>query len=148
MASSSSQLITERDEIRTFLSQPLIARLATCHPESLQPHVVPVWYEWDGEQIWISSFRSTRKIRELDQNPLISIVVDTDSPGRPAQAVVFEGAAELIRDPDLGLQRGLSIYTRYLGAEGAQGAEPQSWLHDPEHLLIRVKPKKVYTWGF
>ena len=125
-----------------------MARLATCDPQTLQPHVVPVWYEWDGEQIWISSFRSTRKIRELNKNPRVSIVVDTDSPGKPAQAVVFEGAAELIHDPELGVRRGNSIYTRYLGEEGAQQAEPQSWLHDAEHLLIRVKPTKVYAWGF
>ena len=30
------------------LSQPLIARLATADQNN-QPHVVPVWFGWDGE---------------------------------------------------------------------------------------------------
>jgi nitroimidazol reductase NimA-like FMN-containing flavoprotein (pyridoxamine 5'-phosphate oxidase superfamily) len=140
--------ITEKDEIKAFLNQPLMARIATADPSTLQPHTVPVWYEWDGDHIWISSFRSTRKVKEIRSNPLVSVVVDSDSPHEPAQAVLFEGSAELITDPQMGIPRGGSIYARYLGQEGALGAEPQSWLHDPEHLLIRVKPSKIYAWGF
>ena len=31
-------------------------------------HVVPVWFGWDGESIYISAFRSTRKVKELIRN--------------------------------------------------------------------------------
>ena len=140
--------ITEKKEVKTFLQQAHIARMATVDPGTLQPHVVPVWYEWDGETLWISSFRSTRKVKEIQKNSQISVVVDSDSPGEPARAVFFDGQAELISDAKEGLIRGGSIYTRYLGIEGALGAEPQSWLHDPEHLLIALKPRKIYAWGF
>jgi PPOX class probable F420-dependent enzyme len=137
-----------KGKIEEFLRKPLIAHLATCNPQTLQPHTVPVWFEWDGTQVWISTFRSTRKVREILANPLISVVVDSDSPGDPAIGVLFEGEAELLNDPAQGIERGGSIYARYLGVEGALAEEPQSWLHDPEHLLIRLEPKKVYTWGF
>ena len=60
--------------------------------------------------------------------------------------MVFEGSAELITDPVLGVERGTSIYTRYLGPQGVLAPEPQSWLHDPEHLLIRLKPQHMYLW--
>ncbi len=140
--------ITLQPEIREFLSSAHIARLATCDPDSLQPHVVPVWYEWDGNFIWISSFRSTRKVEEIKKNPQVSLVIDTDSKGEAAHAVLFEGRVELIDDPKIGVMRGLSIYSKYLGEDGAQAEEPQSWLHDPEHLLIKIKPQKVYAWGF
>lgn len=128
-----------------FLSQPLIARLATCNPDTLQPHVVPVWYEWDGRHVWVSSFGSTRKIREILKNSRVSIVVDTDPAAGDAHTVIFEGLAELIRDSEFGVQRGGQIYTRYLGVEGALAAEPQSWLHDPEHLLIKLTPTEIYA---
>jgi hypothetical protein len=97
--------------------------------------------------VWISSFRSTRKVREIDQNPLVSLVIDAPGAEGPAPGVVFEGIAELITDPTLGVERGTLIYTRYLGPQGVLAAEPQSWLHDPEHLLIRIVPRSVYTWG-
>jgi len=51
--------------IDEFLARPLLARLATADPATGQPHIVPLWYGWDGTSIWISAFRSTRKIREL-----------------------------------------------------------------------------------
>lgn len=124
-----------------------LARLATCNPANLQPHVVPVWYEWDGECIWISSFRSTRKVREIRQNPRVSLVIDAPGGEGPAPGVVFEGRAELITDPATGIERGARIYTRYLGPLGALEPEPQSWLHDPDHLLIRIIPERVYAWG-
>jgi PPOX class probable F420-dependent enzyme len=139
--------IANRPVVSDFLAGPHLARLATCNPQSLQPHVVPVWYEWDGESVWISSFRSTRKVREIGLNPRISLVVDDTDRDGAAPGVLFEGRAELITDPTLGVERGTRIYTRYLGPQGVLEAEPQSWLHDPEHLLIRLKPERVYAWG-
>ena len=50
------------------LSQPLIARLATADQNN-QPHVVPVWFGWDGEFLWISSFSNTRKIKRFAAEP-------------------------------------------------------------------------------
>jgi PPOX class probable F420-dependent enzyme len=139
--------IANKSGVCDFLARPRLARLATCNPQTLQPHVVPVWYEWDGESVWISSFRSTRKVREIGLNPRISLVVDDTNNDGEAPGVVFEGWAELVTDPALGVERGTRIYTRYLGPQGVLAAEPQSWLHDPEHLLIRLKPERMYAWG-
>jgi PPOX class probable F420-dependent enzyme len=133
--------------VSEFLDEAHLARLATCNSSTQQPHVVPVWYEWDGEYIWISSFRSTRKVREIAQNPRVSLVIDTPGAEGQAPGVVFEGTAELITDPEQGVERGTRIYTRYLGPQGVLAPEPQSWLHDPEHLLIRLNPQRAYVWG-
>lgn len=142
------QAATRPAAVRAFLAEARIARLATSHPDTGQPHVVPVWYEWDGETLWISSFRATRKVRELLRNPRCSIVIDADAPGESASGVIFEGRAELRDDPEFCIPRGFRIYARYLGEEGAGAEEPQSWLHDPDHLLIVLRPEKVSVWGF
>jgi PPOX class probable F420-dependent enzyme len=139
--------IVQIASVSQFLAEAHLARLATCNPGTFQPHVVPVWYEWDGESIWISSFRSTRKVREIEQNPRVSLVIDSPNPEGQAPGVVFEGIAELITDPALGVEHGTRIYARYLGPEGVLEPEPQSWLHDPEHLLIRLVPQHTYVWG-
>jgi hypothetical protein len=81
--------------IDEFLARPLLARLATANPATGQPHVVPLWYGWDGTSIWISSFRSTRKIRELQKNPRCSIVIDMAEEGKETKAVILEGEVEL-----------------------------------------------------
>lgn len=128
-------------------SHPAInARLATCNPKTLQPHVVPVWYEWDGECLWISAFRSTRKVRDVERNTLISVVVDTDAPGQPARGVIFEGRAEVISDPALVVPWATRIYTRYMGPQGVLAPEPQSWIVDPDNRLVVLRPQQVYAW--
>lgn len=63
--------------IQEFLSRPLLARLATASPE-VQPHVVPVWFLWEDGFIWVSSYRSTRKITDLERNPKYAIVIDVE----------------------------------------------------------------------
>ena len=130
-----------------MLSEPLLARLATASLPEGQPHVVPVWYQWDGERLWISSYRSTRKIRILEQNPRCAVVVDQVTGSGEISGVLFEGLAELVRAPsDFLVRKTAEIYTRYLGEEGVQAPDPQEWMHSPENLLIRVSPSKVYAW--
>ncbi|HEY4693784.1 MAG TPA: pyridoxamine 5'-phosphate oxidase family protein [Bellilinea sp.] len=142
-----SEAITARPWARTLLAQPVLARLATANPTTMQPHVVPVWFEWDGESIWISSFDSTRKMRDLIGNPRVSIVVDTAEADGTVRGIVFEGKADVIKDPAVVVPRSTSIYERYLGKDGVLQAEPASWIVDPENRVIRLRPERVYTWG-
>jgi len=138
----------QKKSVKSFLEEPHIARLATCNPKTLQPHVVPVWYEWDGCSVWISSFRSTRKIKEIEKNERVALVVDTAIDSDTNMGVIFEGPVVLVSDPEIGIRQGTSIYTRYLGADGARAPTPQSWLHDTEHVLITLTPDWAYVWGF
>lgn len=132
--------------VQNMLAQPLLARLATSNPITLQPHVVPVWFAWDGEAVLVSAFSSTRKVREVIQNKQISILVDTGNPGEATRGILFEGNAELIQDSDQVAVLARQIYTCY-SHDGILDAAAESWLIDPENRIIRLKPEKIYTWG-
>ena len=131
--------------VQELLSKPLLARLGTANPHNAQPHVTPVWYEWDGERLYISAFISTRKAREATANPRISVLIDTDSPTR---AVLLEGTAEIWDDPARVKPWSESIYARYVGDEGVKEDTYQSWVHDPENRILALKPTRVYAWGW
>jgi nitroimidazol reductase NimA-like FMN-containing flavoprotein (pyridoxamine 5'-phosphate oxidase superfamily) len=136
-----------KDLIEAVLAEPVLARLATTNPKTMQPHVVPVWFGWDGKFVWISSFVSTRKIRELKINPRGAVLIESKQEGGKLQAVLLEGIAELVMQPRHMVRELASwIYTRYLGAEGIKEAEPQSWLDDPENLLIKLTPERIISW--
>jgi PPOX class probable F420-dependent enzyme len=136
-----------KEVVDAFLNKKLLARIATVDADTLQPHVVPVWYGWDGESVWISSYSSTRKIRELKKNPACSIVVDVSEGEEGISAVLLEGKAELVTDPKDFLRDKIQwVYERYLGPEGVLEADPQEWLDSPENLLIKLTPEKVYAW--
>ncbi len=136
-----------REMIEAVLAEPVLARLATTNPKTLQPHVVPVWFDWDGECVWISSFSSTRKIRELKINPRGAVLIESKQEGNMLQAVLLEGAVELVTEPRQMVREIASrIYIRYLGVEGVKESEPQSWLNDPENLLVKLTPERIMSW--
>jgi general stress protein 26 len=130
--------------VSKLLSQPILARMATADLSTGQPHVVPVWFEWGEGSLWISAFRSTRKIKTLMKNPLVSIVIDTEENSR---GILFEGRADIVTEPTIVRDRSTSIYTRYLGPDGVLAPDPQSWIVDPENLIIRLTPTRACTWG-
>lgn len=110
--------------------------------------MTPVWFQWDGESLWISAFVSTRKVKDIQRNRRIAVLIDLDRvEGQPDRSVLLEGACELIADPAVVAPRSLSIYTHYMGEEGVQAKEPQSWAVDPENRIIRLVPEKVFAWG-
>jgi nitroimidazol reductase NimA-like FMN-containing flavoprotein (pyridoxamine 5'-phosphate oxidase superfamily) len=136
-----------RAQIDHLLAGPVLARLATATGTGPRPHLVPLWFLWDGTAIWMSSFRSTRKIHDLMKNPGCSVLVDQAESGVDFWAVLFEGEAELLAEPRaLVEEMSTRIYARYLGQEGAQDPRPQSWIHDPENLLIMLAPRRTRTW--
>ena len=136
-----------KDLIEAVLAEPVLARLATTNPKTMQPHVVPVWFMWDGEYVWISSFVSTRKIRDLRINPRGAVLIESKQEGGKLQAVLLEGTVELVTQPrQIVSEIANRIYIRYLGPEGIKEDEPQSWLKDPENLLVKLTPERIMSW--
>jgi hypothetical protein len=108
---------------------------------------VPLWYAWDGKSLWLSGFRSTRKFKELRSNPRCAVVIDTTDDELNNSGILFEGQAELIVEPrELVYKKTIWIYTRYLGPAGVMAADPQSWIYDPENLVARLIPERIYSW--
>lgn len=129
--------------VREMLAQPLLARLATVNPKTLQPHVVPVWFAWDGSCMLVSAFSSTRKVKDVEKNKKIALIVDT---AEPTRGILFEGTAELVTDPEAVRLTSAMIYSRYAGAQGMT-PEMISWTTDPENRIIKLSPEKVFVWG-
>jgi nitroimidazol reductase NimA-like FMN-containing flavoprotein (pyridoxamine 5'-phosphate oxidase superfamily) len=138
---------TKKTQIEELLNEVVLARLATANSNTCQPHVVPVWFLWDGESIYISAFTSTRKVKDLQRNQKCSILIEPTAGEGKLQAVLLEGTCELISQPRQLVQEiSLRIYTRYLGTEGVLAEEPQSWSKDPENTIIKLKPRRVFSW--
>jgi len=133
-------------KIEALLARPILAHLATASPSG-QPHVVPVWFLREQGAAWISSYQSTRKVKDLELNPRCALVVDLPKARDGITAVLLEGQVELLAGskPEVRL-RIERLYLKYLGAKGILKAEPQEWLNSPENLLIKLSPKKIVSW--
>ena len=133
-----------KSEIDAFLAQPVLARIATVRPDR-RPHVVPVWFWWDGTSIYMETPPTFVKAKNLVQNPHCAVSIDVTEGGLRFKAVVLEGQVELIHDRLFTLDMVTRIYTKYLGAEGARSPTPQRMINS-EHVIIKLTPAKVLTW--
>jgi nitroimidazol reductase NimA-like FMN-containing flavoprotein (pyridoxamine 5'-phosphate oxidase superfamily) len=137
-----------REEIRSYLSKPLVARLATS--DNGWPHVTPVWFEYDGENFWVPTQASTKKATHVKKDKRVAIIIDTFT--EPISKfnitqVVVKGEAELIKVPSVEgfdplKSRTMSIWHRYLGDEPENALKNRMKI---ERYLIKIKPVKVYA---
>ncbi len=79
------------------LRSEIMLWLSSVRPDG-RPHLVPVWFLWDGETILIFS-KPDQKIRNLRQNPNVVVSLDTAEQGD--DIVLIEGRAELLNDPNI-----------------------------------------------
>jgi general stress protein 26 len=70
------------DAARTLLQKPLVARMAVNDPNGY-PHVVPVWFALDGNDVVVFGFKATRKVDYIQANPKGSIQIGGDPSGAP-----------------------------------------------------------------
>ena len=62
-------------EIKAFLDEPQLARLA-CLDEESWPYVVPCWQEWDGNSFWVIPREKSAWARYLVNDSRCAISVD------------------------------------------------------------------------
>jgi len=138
-------VIIKKEEIDQILEQPLLARIATTGKD-MQPHVVPVWFWWDGECMYMETGLDFRKARNLRDNPKCAVIVDDTQGGLRFWGIFMQGEAELISEPVDWIQEMVRrIYRKYLGTEGIQAPTPQKMIHS-EHVIIKFRPQKIISW--
>lgn len=86
----------ERRECRAAAEQALrddpVAWLSSVQSDG-RPHLVPVWFHWDGERIVAFSKPGARKVDNLRDQPRVMLAVGT--PGPEFDVELIEATAEL-----------------------------------------------------
>jgi PPOX class probable F420-dependent enzyme len=126
-------------EIRAFLLEGTrTAKLATTMRDG-SPHVMPVWFVLDGENIVFNTGKDTAKGRQLLRDPRVAIVVDEETP--PFSFVHIRGTATISEELDEVLRFAIEIAGRYMGADRAEEYGRRNGV--PGELLVRVTPERV-----
>jgi PPOX class probable F420-dependent enzyme len=127
------------DEIRAFLLHGTrTAKLATIMTDGT-PHVAPVWFVLDGEQIVFTTPGDSVKYRNLRRDPRLAIAVDDEEP--PFAFVQIRGVATLATDLDELRRFAAEIGGRYMGSDRAEEFGRRNGV--PGEVLVRVTPSRV-----
>ncbi len=142
------RMILSNDKEREFISSHRVARMATAD-RSGRPLVVPICYTFDGGILYTPidgkpkrvPVGELKRIRNITENPNVSIVVDDYSEDWTKLCyVIIHGRAELIESGEEYLRSIRLLYEKYPQYEKMNLSE----LNLP---VIKVVPHRIVSWG-
>ena len=134
-----------------FLRDARVGRLATADASG-RPLAVPICYAFDGHTLYSAvdakpkrvPTRGLRRIRNIEENPRVSLVVDEyDEDWTRLRYVIAEGRATLLTDG--------TVFTGaidLLRAKYPQYRAPGLDLGRSSGLVIAIEPERFLTWRF
>src|SRR4051794_40291613 len=133
-----------KEEVRAFLAEGTrTGKLATVRKDG-RPHVVPVWFVLDGDDLVFTTGAGTVKGRALRRDGRAAVCVDMEHP--PFAYVMAAGGVEISEDPDELLDWATKIAERYEGAERAEEFGRRNAV--PGELLVRLRPTSVVAVAY
>ncbi|MBA4862298.1 PPOX class F420-dependent oxidoreductase [Streptomyces sp. PSKA54] len=127
------------DEWRAFVSQGTrTGKLSTVRADG-GPHVTPIWFLLDGDDLVFNTGRESVKGRNLARDGRVALCVDDDRP--PYAFVILRGHADLSEDLDEVRHWATRIGARYMGEDRAEEFGARNGV--PGELLVRVRIHQV-----
>lgn len=129
--------------IAEFLRAGEVMRLATASASG-EPHVVPVWYDLDGDTIRVGTHTRTVKARNVGSTGRAAFCVDVGVRSPGIRAVAGSGAARLVREPGSVREAARSIIARYMDADSASARE----LLRETDCIIEIEAGRLSSWEY
>ena len=115
--------------------------LSTVRPDGL-PHLVPIWFSWDGESLHIASKPHARKIANIRSNQRVMLALG--EPEEDFDVGLLEGVAEIL-DARASAVLPPAHLRKYRDEMGAIGLTVDEYLATYS-LVVRVRPTKFFPW--
>lgn len=112
-----------------------LCRLATASKDA-RPHVVPVIYAMDGEDVVVAIDYGTKKLVNVKQNRKVALVVDDYHPNH---AVMVEGDCEILERGKEYLHLLQILFDRF------EYYRKNPW-GEGESPILKIKPTKAVSW--
>ena len=124
-------------EVRIFLQKPRIARLATIGGDGY-PHVVPIYFMLDGDDLIFGSDRNNRKVKNVLSNPKGAVIIGGE---RTADEAGYMVQGDLSIEDDMDHTATRRLLHRYEPKEEAE-RNLTEWKNS-DIVLIRLEPRTV-----
>jgi PPOX class probable F420-dependent enzyme len=135
-------------ELRAFVRGARTVILCSLGKDGL-PHPMPMWFgvEDDGA-IVMTTFSKSQKVRNLERDPRVSLLIEDGEEYAKLRGVVMYGKAEL--SPDRAAVVGVleRVTTRSGAAPAADPAALRQALGATaaKRVAIRIRPERIVSW--
>ena len=125
-----------------FVAWKRVCRVATAGSSGV-PHVVPVCHVLAGGKVYFASGDDARKVKNLQDNPRVTVTVDlySDHWGT-LKGVMIQGRARLIERGSRFRRIRDLLYRKYPQYPREAAISPT------DSVVVEVTPTRVFSWGF
>jgi PPOX class probable F420-dependent enzyme len=106
------------------------------------PHLVPIWFSWDGETVLIASKPFAKKVANLRANP--SVMLALGEPDDDFDVGMVQGTAELLDSPAAAVLPP-GYLAKYRTQMAAIGLTRDEFLQTYSQV-IRIRPIRFLPW--
>lgn len=134
------------EERQALLAEETTVVVASAGPRGW-PHVMPLWFVPRGEEIWITTYGKSQKVRNLERDPRATLMVEAGEEYGELRGVMIEAEAEIRPDDDEVLTLMRELQARFSDmvdlspeVEAARAAQAR------KRVAIRFRPVHVASW--
>lgn len=132
------------EELRAFLDEEKVMQCATVGLRGL-PHMVPLWFYRDGDDLCGWTFAKSQKARNLERDPRATLGIEAGVAYEELRGVMFETDVEVVRDPAEVEKHGLALFPRYVAAVTPNIREMIA-AQAQKRIGLRFRPTRTVTW--
>jgi nitroimidazol reductase NimA-like FMN-containing flavoprotein (pyridoxamine 5'-phosphate oxidase superfamily) len=130
-------------EIESFLEKPLLARFCS-HNKDGSIHITPIFYRYEKGEFLFGTQQKARKIRNIEQDPQVTLLIDAEEP--VLQAVIVYGEASL--DFEDILEKRVRILERYYKSPADARAYAEKLARAWKTVIIHVHPTRMVSFDY
>ncbi len=112
------------------------------------PHPMPMWFaiEDDGA-IVMSTFTKSQKIRNIERDPRVSLLMESGTVYAELKGLVLYGSAELVRDEDQVVEILVKVNSKSINADVKEDdVRAAVRVTAPKRTGIRIRPERIVSW--
>ena len=136
------------EEVRDFLRTHKTIMIVSNGPGGY-PHPMPMWFAVDDDgTVRMTTFRKSQKVRNLERDPRVALLVESGEEYSQLRGVVLYGEAEIVEDREeifdtLRAIAGLEVPdTPEARAESNKLFEKTA----TKRVCLRIRPERIVSW--
>ncbi|MGA7397532.1 MAG: pyridoxamine 5'-phosphate oxidase family protein [Solirubrobacterales bacterium] len=135
------------EEIDVFLREERVAIASSIGPRGW-PHSMPLWYVVRDGTIWAWTFRKSQKIKNLERDPRVTVLVEAGHEYSELRGIQFEAEAIFHNDLEFVVDFAEELTTRYApeGEKPSPEAMEAFRAQAAKRTVIEFKVVRTVSW--
>ena len=132
-----------KEEVDAFLDSKPGWMMLTSQGRDGYPHTVPIGYFRDGDRIFMGCRDNTQKVKNIERNPKVSLVIEDGKTMSDLRGILFRGDASVVREDEERLK-----ISRLAAKKRGAPEDELPTTASAGAVFIKVDSPRVTSWDY